>query len=49
MNNSTDNINDHPLELTFKNSQRSNRVSSSTDIQNLVVRLKLSKYIYNSN
>jgi hypothetical protein len=39
MNNSTDNINnqditDHPLELTVKNPQRSNRISSS---QNLVV------------
>ncbi|CAF1082602.1 unnamed protein product [Adineta steineri] len=42
INNSTENINnqdilDHPLELTYKNIQRSNPVSSSTDIQNLMI------------
>ena len=41
-NHSVDNINNqeqtvYPLELTLKGQKTSNRVSSSTDIQNLVV------------
>ena len=42
MNNSTENIqqqdtHDRPLELTSRTGQRSNRDSSSTDVQSLVV------------